>query len=305
MTRRYSPDDDGVDEGHREGSPAPTRARRRAQEALEFAARAGEAARCAEQHALAGPVAMSESWARLAAIQRRSQRRHLVAARLNAAYASRMLESMQQPDASRGAAFMAAIASVSTGSGVVFTVSGCEQQAAVVAASDATARTAYDLERSFFEGPATDAIARRAIVWASGELAAMWPLFGLAISRLGVHAITAAPLCLRGRCFGSITTLNPHPDGPGRGLQADLADAVVYTILTREPPTDSDGLAEIPLFEGDQMVVHQAAGMVAAQSGLDIPDAHALIRARAFAESQPVATIAAQVLSRKLQLVAG
>lgn len=212
---------------------------------------------------------------------------------------------MQQPDASRGAAFMAAIASVSTGSGVVFTVSGCEQQAAVVAASDATARTAYDLERSFFEGPATDAIARRAIVWASGELAAMWPLFGLAISRLGVHAITAAPLCLRGRCFGSITTLNPHPDGPGRGLQADLADAVVYTILTREPPTDSDGLAEIPLFEGDQMVVHQAAGMVAAQSGLDIPDAHALIRARAFAESQPVATIAAQVLSRKLQLVAG
>lgn len=268
------------------------------------AARAGDAASRAEQYAREGRAVMSELWGQVAAIHRRSQRRDLAAARLNAAYAARLRHSAGEPGRSRAAAFVAAVASVSGGTRVVFTVSGRGQTEALVAASDSVASAAHDLERACGEGPAMDAMARCGLVRVPGELATVWPLYGPAVNRLGVDAVSAAPLCLDGRCFGSVTALDPQRDGRSPGMGADqLADALVWTLLARDVPADGDGLPAIPLFDGDQAVVHQAAGMVAAQSGVDIPDALALLRARAYADNQPVATVAAQVVGRQLRLI--
>lgn len=295
-----------MDGSRGELTDAFARARGRADEALMRAARSGAAASRAEKHAREGRAAMSELWGQVAAIHRRSQRRDLAAARLNAAYAARLRQSTGQPGSSRAAAFVAAVASVSGGTRIVFTVSGRGQSEALVAASDSMARAAHDLERAYGEGPAVDAVARRELVRAPGELATVWPLYGPAVNRLGIDAVSAAPLCLDGRCFGSVTALDLPQDEAGPGMGADqLADALVWTLLARDVPSDGDGLPAIPLFDGDQAVVHQAAGMVAAQSGADIPDALALLRARAYADNQPVATIAAQVVGRQLQLIPG
>lgn len=286
----------------REAAAAFARVQRRATRALERAAKAGAAAASAERSSRLGPASESENMARLAALQRGSQQRQLAVAMLNAAYAHRLRKSMEQPGDCGTAAFLAAIAGVSSGTGVVVTLSGREETDALVAASDGPAHAAWDLERVYGEGPATDAVARRALVRVAGELAAVWPLYGPAVGRLGVHAVSAAPLCLHDRCLGSITSLDPLPDGRGPGLRADqLADALVDALLAGDVLADRDGLPRLPQPD-DQMLIHQAAGMVAVQSGLDIPDAFALIRARAFADSQPTGAIAAQIVSRTLQL---
>lgn len=296
-------DGDRVGDRPHEAAASFARAQRRADEALAMAARSAEAASLAERYARQGPAGMSEKWARAASAHRRSEQRHLAAARLNAEYAVRLRGRAGGPGASRAVAYVAAVASLAGGGSVVFTVSGHEQAEALVAASDTVARAAFDLERAYGEGPAIDAVARRGLVRVSGELGTAWPLYGLAASRLGIQAVSAAPLCLGNRCFGSVTALDPRPGGLGPGLRADqLADALIDTLMSRDVPADGDGLPAIPLFDGDQALTHQATGMVAAQSGVDFSDALALLRARALAESQPVTTIAARVVSRQLQL---
>lgn len=292
-----------VDDRQQQVTAALARAQARAHRALALAARAGQAAARAEQRSHQCPAFLTETWTRIARIQRDSQRRQLAAARLNKAYAARLRRSMDLSAGSRAASFLAAAAEVSSVDKVVLSLSGRGQSDALVAASDAVARSAHELERAYGEGPATDAMERHAPVRASGELAKLWPLYGPAVSLLGIHAVSAAPLCLRDRCLGSVTTLDPDPQDRRRGLSADqLADALARTLLEGDIPADGDGLARMALFDDDQAQVHQAAGMVAAESGLDIPDALDLIRARAFADNQPVRTVAARIASRQLRL---
>lgn len=283
----------------REAAGALARTRDRASRALERANRAGEAAVYAERCSRRGPAFLSETMARVAAIQRRNQLRHLAVARLNAAYAARLQTSMEQS----GGAFLAAVASISRGGRVVLSLSGNEQTEALVTAPDALAQAACDLERRCGEGPATDAVALRALVRVFDDLATMWPLYGPAVHQIGIHAVSAAPLCLPGSCFGTVIALNPYPDGRGNGLRADhLADALVDTLTYDDIPAGRDGLPAMPLPDGDQALMHCAAGMVAEQSWLNAADAIALIRARAFADSQPVSAIAALIVSHRLQL---
>jgi hypothetical protein len=72
------------------------------------------------------------------------------------------------------------------------------------------------------------------------------------------------------------------------------------TLLT---PDRADPL-EQPLLAGgdDHALVHQAAGMVAVQLGCGAADALAVMRARAFAEDEPLDTIAADVVHRRLRM---
>lgn len=294
-----------MDDRQREAAAAFARARLRADRALASAALAGKFGALAEQRSRQATGSLPGTAARRAAIYRRSQRRLVASAQRHAAYAERLRRSMDQPGGSHGAGFLAAIARVCGESGVVITLSGRRQPQAMVAATDGLAQAACDLERGYGEGPATDAVARRAPVQAAGDLAAVWPLYGPAATRLGIQAVSAAPLCLHGRCLGSVTVLDPHPEGRGRRRRlwaGQLAGALVYTLLAGDILTGDDGLPGLPLAAGDRALTHQAAGIVAAESGLEIADALALIRARAFADSQPVATIAARVVGRQLHL---
>jgi hypothetical protein len=277
--------------------------RGRAGRALASAALAGEFGALAEQRSRQGPAIFSEMAARLAVIHRRSQRCHDVAAQLNAAYAGRLSNSAHPPGGLPGAAFLLAVASVSGGSRVVLTLAARDQAPALVAATDDVAQTACDLELGCGEGPATDAVARRRLVEAPGDLAAVWPRYGRAVNRLGIQAVSAAPLWLHGHCLGSVTKLDQHPAGHGSGARADqLADALVYALLAGDILADRRGLPSLPLPGSDRALMHQAAGIVAAESGLEIADALALIRARAFADSQPDETIAARIVGRRLHL---
>lgn len=289
---------------HRHRGALAERARQRERRELELAGHAAEAAARAELCYRTGPPFARQTAAHLAAIHRSSERHHLAVARLHAAHVDRLLA--QQTGSTP--AFIAAVADVSRGNGVVLTLSGHQQPEAVVAASDPVADAAHELEAAWGEGPSREATARRAFVRVLHELPAVWPLYGSAVNRYGIRAVCAAPLYLQGRSLGTVTTLNPHPDGGGCGLRADqLAEALVYALLDSDITDDDTELPEIPALvdADDQALMHQAAGMVAVGSGVEIPAALALIRARAFADGHPVASVAAQVVSRRLHLALG
>lgn len=285
--------------------------RRWAARELEFAVRAGKAAARAESSAHRVPPRLRERWAQIAALYRRNQWRHLVAARMHTAHANRLRSWAEQPGSSPAPAFAAAVAEVSGTGSIVVTLSGRTQRAAVIAASDPVSRAAHDLEVFFGEGPASDAAAsREAVGAAGGALSTSWPLYGPAVKALGVHAVAAAPMCIADRCLGTLTALHPRPaHRRDRLLVQGLADALAHTLLldgdgAGDGDADGDALPLVPLFghASDQGLIHQAAGMVAGQSGLDIPAALALIQARAFADNLPAGTVAMQVLSQQLHL---
>jgi AmiR/NasT family two-component response regulator len=65
------------------------------------------------------------------------------------------------------------------------------------------------------------------------------------------------------------------------------------------------GLPDSPLLDGAadlRAVVHQAAGMVSVQSDCTITDALDLIRARAFADDQPIDEVSTRIVQRALRL---
>ncbi len=182
-----------------------------------------------------------------------------------------------------------------------------EQWEAVVAASDATARAAHDLEFVLGEGPAHLAAACGHTIQAAGTaLCDRWPQYGPEVASLGVRAVIAVPL-LPPTGLGAVCAYDSQPVISKDAAMAAIriADALPLTLarVTRGSWT-ADGVAELPLFGevGFPAVVHRAAGMVSEQCNCEITDALALLRARAFSTGRPAEEIAAGVLRGELRL---
>lgn len=283
---------------------------RRSAEAGRRAAYAqASAVRLEEQAALpSASVPVSQACLRLASLQRQVQARHLAAARLQDQYAERLhawLKREGEPE--RQPAFIDAVtAAIGMPSATVILL-GAQHGEAVIAASDATARAAYDLEFVLGEGPAHLAIACGQAVQVEGTaLGDRWPQYGPAIGRLGVQAVIAVPLQPPAR-LGAVSAYGSQPSIGEEAATAlgVIADALPLTLLQAEDNRQlGDGVPALPLFgEADvPAVVHQAAGMVSQQCGCGIADALALLRARAFSTGRPAEEIAAGVLRGELRL---
>ena len=105
-----------------------------------------------------------------------------------------------------------------------------------------------------------------------------------------------------------VGALNLYRDRPGPLTDDQHADAVVMagvaarSIIGMQADAAPGALAPGLEASGNfRFVVHQAAGMVAAQ--LDVPVAEALLRlrARAFSSGRPVSDVAADVVARRLR----
>lgn len=267
------------------------------------AARSAELAAEHDAQALRGPESLRPLHARLGALHRRMEERHLASAQLHGLLAARLDRCADGPEGALRPAFMAAIASALGASSALAILHGQQRGAAVVGASDRTAQAAHDLELVMAEGPTLEAARCGAPVTAAGTaLADRWPRYGAAVTELGVHAVAAAPLRLPGAQIGALCALGREPDmGDKAGLAAGrMADAFTGLLLQLAdlPRPDEDPLGR-SLFEGAGYlaVVHQAAGMVSVQCDCSIEDAQDLLAMRAYAEGAPVAEIATQVVT--------
>ncbi len=285
------------------------RLRQRAAEARRRAACAGAAAGRLEAPAGPPSASFSEVRTRVAALQRRVQARHLASARLQEQYADRLSAWLGRAgEPGQRPAFMDTVAvAIGVDSATVILL-GTNRGEGVIAASDATARAAQDLEFVFGEGPARLAVAGGETVRVPGTaLCDRWPQYGPAVARLGVQAVLAVPLQPPPR-LGAVCAYGTGPaiSDEAAMAAARVADALPLTLAQAavDESRPGDGAPALPLFgEADfPAEVHQAAGMVSQQCGCAMNDALALLRARAFATGRPAAQIAADVLRGNLRL---
>lgn len=239
--------------------------------------------------------------AEMASLQRRIEERHRSSARLHELHAIRMEKWLENPATLRPS-FMAAVATVLGLSGAAATLRGSRHLAAVVAASDARARAAHELEIVIGEGPAATAITEGTLIQVTGgALAERWPRYGPAVAELGVQAVIATPLRLPTVCLGALCAYNGKPAiEDDTAVTTDrIADALTHTMLRA---VLADGMPAMFDDADYQAVVHQAVGMVSVRCACSVYDAEDLLRARAFADDRPVADVAADVVQGKLRL---
>jgi hypothetical protein len=175
----------------------------------------------------------------------------------------------------------------------------------VVCATDAVSSAIEDLQLTLGEGPCIDAAASGAPVLlpdlcdAQDVAIERWPGFMSGVADAGVRAVFAFPLRVGAISVGVMDLYRDRPGDLGApGLPAALmaADAAALALLYLD--TDGEGA-----FADDersrasyQLQVHQATGMVMAQTGVTIDQAFLLLRAWAFADGRSLADLATDVV---------
>lgn len=168
----------------------------------------------------------------------------------------------------------------------------------------AAARRGEELQVELGEGPCYDAHnGGRPVLM--GDLAndATWSAFVPGALEAGIQAAFAFPLRAGDVGVGSF---NLYRDVPGDLTVEEHADAEVFAQVAVDllvVSTSEDVVDELftdPSVHGWE--VHQATGMVAAQLGIGVSDAWAVVRAHAYARDRPLSEIAADIVARRLRL---
>jgi hypothetical protein len=280
----------------------------RVAEELRRAARAESIAVSYEERIARGPKHLRDLRARMAALHQQMEIRHKTSALLHELHALRLEVWMAGGGPTSPPAFMSTVTAAIGVPSATATIRGRRPAAVVASSSDAVARAAHDLEVALGEGPALAAMSEAApITVADCAMAERWPLFGPAVGELGVRSVHAVPFQRATVCLGTLCVYSREPEVGDIVAAATrrIAEAVTHTVLLGgQGPDAGDGFPASQLFGAAdyQPDVHQAAGVVAAQRGCGIDDAEDLLRAHAFAESRPLADIAAAVLRGEADL---
>ncbi len=173
--------------------------------------------------------------------------------------------------------------------------------------SDDRSRLIEDLQFTLGEGPCVDAVRSGSPVLlddigAVTDATRRWPAFVREAEASGIRAVFAFPVQIGAIALG---TLDLYRCRPGT-LAGDELTSVLGTIdrialVLLDLSTDADGAAE-PTY---RMVVHQAAGMVVAQTGTTIASALAMVRATAFSEGKSINDLAADVVAGRRRFSRG
>lgn len=136
-----------------------------------------------------------------------------------------------------------------------------------------------------------------------------WPRFAPAALKLGFRAVSALPMKLRDERVGALNLFADHRDGLHRPAQVALAQALAdmatIGIVHQRRFQARDGL--ITQLQGaldSRVVLEQAKGFLAEQTGLDIDEAFRLMRDHARRQQRRLHDVAADVVARKLSAAA-
>jgi hypothetical protein len=181
-------------------------------------------------------------------------------------------------------------------------------QETMVCTSDTVSARIDELQFDLGEGPRWEALrTRKPVLLPQVRTAshAAWPVFAKALRDLDVSALFVFPLVLGAMDIGvaELYSSAPGPLSPADHSTAlQLADAaawkLLHQLLTPAPVDGGDTRQEgSPLSRRE---VHQATGMVLAQTGTSPRDALLLLRAHAFSQGRSVREVARDVVSRSL-----
>lgn len=183
-----------------------------------------------------------------------------------------------------------------------------------LAATGELARRLEDLQLTAGEGPCLDAY-RGGMPVLVGELAgetARWPGFAPEALRAGAVALFSLPLQVGAVRLG---TLDLHRATPGALAHGQLADAVTLAALATEvllelaeqpgiTDVDAGGGATLPAgwLPDVHADVQVAAGMLSVRWGVSVATALLGLRARAFADGEPLHDLARRIVNREQTL---
>jgi hypothetical protein len=190
--------------------------------------------------------------------------------------------------------------------GVGLALMSDEGPAGTVAVTDGTALQLEELQFSLGEGPCVDA-SRTGRPVLQPDLArtgqARWPAFAAGAEAAGLVAVFAFPLRVGGIRLG---VLDLYRTTAGVLSTEELADARSFTdaattllLHLQARAAGWDVPADSLLLLDDRAEVHQATGVVSVQAGVSLQEALLLLRARAYAEQQPIGELALDVLNGK------
>ncbi|SDP00512.1 GAF domain-containing protein [Klenkia soli] len=177
----------------------------------------------------------------------------------------------------------------------------------VLAASRGAGQVGEDLQFALGEGPCRLAARDRRTVHAP-DLARddRWVQFGRSAAEAGIAAATSVPLQVGAVLVG---VLDVYCGTPGPLAVESARDLVVYgqaatAVLLLLADVDevggAGGNADVLADLADiRPVVHQAAGMVAVQLGMDLGEALLELRARAFGAGRSLRDLATDVVARR------
>ena len=163
--------------------------------------------------------------------------------------------------------------------------------------SDAIANAAQAQAALIGVGPLHSCLDEGPISAGMSDLERRWPLYARELRAVGVEQVLAIPLRVADRTFGYLAAFD-SPDRPIRCSLLELEAVGEWSrdvLLSELDRGNTDGFDLIPT-EG-WSAIHQAMGILAAQFGCSPSDALALLRGRAFAESQSLESAAAEVIA--------
>lgn len=177
-----------------------------------------------------------------------------------------------------------------------------------VCTTDETSAIIEDLQFALGEGPCLDAHHGHLPVLEPDLASAgsvRWPAFTPPALEAGARAVFGYPMELGAVRLGA---LNLYRDAPG-GLSGEqhanalaMAEIAAEAVLMLQSgSTDGALAADLESAADFQYVVHQAAGMVAAQLGVSVAVALIRLRAYAFGSGDPLRSVAEQVVGRALR----
>lgn len=224
---------------------------------------------------------------------------------------SPMAEQWPAPSESFGAGLCADFLATLPISGIALSAFPGHAPETSIYASDAISARIDELQFDLGEGPRWEALrTRRPVILPNVRLDghAEWPVFAKAILEYDVAAMFVFPLTLGAVDVGVIELYSsfPGPLSPADHAAAvRLCDAAAWKllrhVLTAGPGDDGDG--GDPSMETSSLSrreVHQATGMVLAQTGLSATNALLLLRAHAFSQGLTVREVARDVVNKEL-----
>jgi hypothetical protein len=178
-----------------------------------------------------------------------------------------------------------------------------------ITATDGPAAVMEDLQQALGEGPCVDA-SRDGRPVLQSDLAATgtsrWPGFTAAALEAGIAAVFAFPLQVGAIRLGM---LDLYRDTSGPLDRSQLAEALAFaeaatTILLYLQDKTAPGQPLHPeLAEAveSRREIHQATGMITAQTGVGLADALLRLQAHAYSSERPLMDVAKDVVARKLR----
>lgn len=175
-------------------------------------------------------------------------------------------------------------------------------------ASNEVAALIEELQFTLGEGPSVDAFHQDQAIFEpflAYEGASRWLGFTPPAVEAGVQAVFAFPVHVGAVRLGCLNFYGERPGPFSDQQQADalvLADIAAQTVLLLQANAPPGRLAiELEAGSEFQYVVHQAAGMIAAQLDVGIGQALIRLRAYAFGHDRPLTQLAQDVVARKLR----